>query len=141
MLLIRPTPFNNLLYCCFGQWACELASPQTSFGVRLSRIHLTSAGRLPVNGPCPCSLRPRYQNEVKCSAFDMEMIFHSHVNKTHFQKRGGAFGLILKVRVFGARKWPIFLDNHSSHNSYLIPLRTVKSAARKSENIGVFTQV
>ena len=27
---------------------------------------------------------PLYQNEVKCSAFDMEMIFHSHANKTHF---------------------------------------------------------
>ena len=108
----------------------------------LRPLHLTDNTSLtyecepsfPYNGPL-------YQNEVKCSAFDMEMIFHSHVNKTHFQKRGGAFGLILKVRVFGARKWPIFLDNHSSHNSYLIPLRTVKSAARKSENIGVFTQV
>ena len=29
---------------------------------------------------------PLYQNEVKCSAFDMEMIFHSHANKTHFHK-------------------------------------------------------
>ena len=103
MLLIRPTPFNNLLYCCFGQWACELATPQTSFGVRLSRIHLTSAGRLPVNGPCPCSLRPRYQNEVKCSAFDMEMIFHSHANKTHFHKKSCELCLILKVRIFGTR--------------------------------------
>ena len=25
-----------------------------------------------------------YQNEVKCSAFDMKMILHSHANKTHF---------------------------------------------------------
>ena len=103
MLLIRPTPFNNLLYCCFGQWACELASPQTSFGVRLSRIHLTSAGRLPVNGPCPCSLRPRYQNEVKCAAFDMEMILHSHASKAHFHKKSCELCLILKVRIFGTR--------------------------------------
>ena len=35
------------------------------------------------------------------------MIFHSHANKTHFHKKGCAFGLILKVRVFGTRKWPI----------------------------------
>ena len=35
------------------------------------------------------------------------MIFHSHVNKTHFHKKGFALGLILKVRVFGTRKWPI----------------------------------
>ena len=40
------------------------------------------------------------------SAFDMEMIFHSHANKTHFHKEGCALGLILKVRVFGTWKWP-----------------------------------
>ena len=50
---------------------------------------------------------PLYQNEIKCSAFDNEMIFHSHENKTHFHKKGCALGLILKVRVFGTRKWPI----------------------------------
>ena len=33
----------------------------------------------------------------------MEMIFHSHANKTHFQKKGCALGLILKVRDFGTR--------------------------------------
>ena len=48
-----------------------------------------------------------YQNEVKCLAFDMEMIFHSYVNKTHFHKKGCALGLISKVRVFGTRKWHI----------------------------------
>ena len=50
---------------------------------------------------------PLFQNEVKCSAFDMEIIFHSHANKTHFHKKGCALGLILKVRVFGTRRWPI----------------------------------
>ena len=29
----------------------------------------------------------------------MEIIFHSHANKTHFHKKGCAPGLILKVRV------------------------------------------
>ena len=57
--------------------------------------------------PFPSFPGPLYQNEVKCSAFDMEMIFHSHANKTHFHKKGCALGLILKVRVFGIRKWPI----------------------------------
>ena len=33
---------------------------------------------------------PLYQNEAKCSAFDMKMIFHSHANKTHFHKNGCA---------------------------------------------------
>ena len=37
----------------------------------------------------------------------MEIIFHSHANKTYFHKKGCAPSLILKVRVFGARKWPI----------------------------------
>ena len=40
------------------------------------------------NRPFPSSLKPLYQNEVKCSAFDMEMKFHTHVNKTHFHKKG-----------------------------------------------------
>ena len=42
-----------------------------------------------VNRPFLSSPGPLYQNEVKCSAFDMEMIFHSHANKTHFHKKGG----------------------------------------------------
>ena len=55
-----------------------------------------------------------HQNEIKSSAIDMEMIFHSHANKTHFHKKGCALGLILKVRGFGTRNWPItptFLRN------------------------------
>ena len=55
------------------------------------------------NRPFPSSPGPLYGNEVKCSAFHME----SHANKTHFHKKGCALGLILKVRVFGTRKWPI----------------------------------
>ena len=59
------------------------------------------------NGPFSSSPGPLYQNEVRCSAFDMEMIFHFHANKNHFHKKGCALDLILKVRVFGTRKWPI----------------------------------
>ena len=33
------------------------------------------------NTPFPCSPGSLYQNEVKCSAFDMKLIFHSHANK------------------------------------------------------------
>ena len=47
-------------------------------------------------------------NEVKCSAFDKETIFHSHANKTHFHKKG------LKLRVFGIRMWPISFRKQSS---------------------------
>ena len=54
--------------------------------------------------PFPSSRGPLCQNEVKSSAFDMKMIFHSQANKTHFHKKVFALGLILKVRVFGTRK-------------------------------------
>ena len=52
------------------------------------------------NGPFLSSYGPLSENEVKCSAFDMEMTFHSHANKTHFHKKSWALGLLLKVRVF-----------------------------------------
>ena len=61
------------------------------------------------NRPLPTSPGPQYQNEVQCSAFNMEMIFHSHANKSYFPKKGSALGLILKARVFGTRRWPILL--------------------------------
>ena len=53
------------------------------------------------NRPFPSSSGPLFQNEGRCSAFDMAIIFHSHTNKTHFHKKGCALSLILKVRVFG----------------------------------------
>ena len=40
------------------------------------------------NRPFLSSAEPLFQNEGRCSAFDMEMIFHSHANKTHFHKKG-----------------------------------------------------
>ena len=58
-------------------------------------------------GHFPSSPGPLSQNEGRCSAFDTEIIFHSHANKTHFHKKGCAPSLILKVRFFGTRKWPI----------------------------------
>ena len=68
-----------------------------------------------VNMPFPSFPGPLYQNEVKCSAFDMKMIFHSHANKTYFHKKGCALSLILKVRVLGIRKWPIDLKRILIH--------------------------
>ena len=59
------------------------------------------------NRPFPSFPGPLFQNESRCSAFDMEIIFHSQANKTHFHKKGCAPSLILKVRVFGTRRWPI----------------------------------
>ena len=62
------------------------------------------------NRPFPSSPGPLFQNEGRCSAFDVEVIFHSHANKTHFHKKGCAPSLILKVRVFGTQKWPIEVE-------------------------------
>ena len=59
------------------------------------------------NTPFGSSSGPLYQNAIKCSALDMEMNVHSHANKTQFHKKGCALGLILKVKVFGTRKWLI----------------------------------
>ena len=68
----------------------------------LSKLEVLSSS------PLGQSSSPRlFQNERRCSAFDMEIIFHFHANKTHFQKKGCAPNLILKVRGFGTRKWPI----------------------------------
>ena len=56
------------------------------------------------NRPFPSSPGPLFQNEGRCSAFDMEIIFHTHPNKTHFHKKGCAPSLIFKVRGFGTPK-------------------------------------
>ena len=67
----------------------------------------TTGTRSSSSTPFPSSTGPLYQNEVKCSAFNMKMIFHSHANETHFHKKVCAVGLILKMRVLRTRKWPI----------------------------------
>ena len=43
-------------------------------------------GMLRTNWPFQSYPGPLYQNEVKCSAFDKEMIFHSHANKNSFSQ-------------------------------------------------------
>ena len=75
-----------------------------------------------LNRTFPSSPGPLYQNEVTCSAFDVEMIFHSHANKTHFRKKGCALGLILKVSVFGTRKWPISFESCVKAYSSVFPV-------------------
>ena len=59
------------------------------------------------NRPFPSSKKSHFQNEAKCEAIDMKMISYSHANKTHFHNTGFALSLVLKVRCFGTRKWPI----------------------------------
>ena len=65
--------------------------------------------RLPfvrINRPFPSSIT-HFQSEAKCEAIDMKMIFNYDTNKTHFHNKGFALSLVLKVKFFGTRKWPI----------------------------------
>ena len=39
----------------------------------------------------------------------VNMFHYDAKKKTHFHKKGFALGLVLRVRVFGTRKWPIRL--------------------------------
>ena len=65
------------------------------------------AGQLLANRPFPSSKKSHFQNEAKCEAIDVKMIFNYYANKTHFHNKGFALSLVLKVRFFGTRKWPI----------------------------------
>ena len=58
----------------------------------------------------------------------MEIIFHSHANKTNFYKKGCALGIILKVTVFRTRKWPI---GHALL-SLAVSLSDIKTLSRDS---------
>ena len=44
----------------------------------------------------------------------MKMIFNYDADETHFHNKGFALSLVLKVRCFGTRKWPIRLREHKS---------------------------
>jgi len=75
--------------------------------------------RYETNRPFPSSPGPLLRNEGRCSVFDMEIIFHSHANKTHFHKKGCAPSLILKVRVFVTLMCPIS-SSSINHNCWVI---------------------
>ena len=45
-----------------------------------------------------------FKHEAKCEAIDMKMIFNYYANKTHFDNKGFALSLVLKVRFFGTWK-------------------------------------
>ena len=83
--------------------------------------HLNAANR-----PFPSSPGPLFQNEDRCSAFDMEIIFHSYANKTHFHKKGCARSLILKVRVFGTRHGGLFCLREVTWNLEIIASNILK---------------
>ena len=53
--------------------------------------------------------QPSLYNQLVLIIFgiDMKMIFNYDANKTNFHNKGFALSLVLKVRFFGTRKWPI----------------------------------
>ena len=61
------------------------------------------------------------KTRLSAQPFDLEMIFHSHANKTHFHKKGCTLGLTLKSRGFGTRKWPIVAKELLLLFFFLIP--------------------
>ena len=68
-----------------------------------------------------------------CKAVDMKMIFYSQANTTHFQKKRCAFGLILTVRVFASRKWPIIALAELCHPLSLLADRKMAGVGRGEE--------
>ena len=74
--------------------------------------------------PFPSSQKCHLQSEAKCEAIDMKMIFNYDANKTHFHNKGFALSLVLKVRFFGTRKWPIKMKREEK------PLRHVAMVAK-----------
>ena len=70
--------------------------------------HVENDGKcIAVNRPFPSSNKSHFQSEAKCETFVVKMSFNYDANKTHFHNKGFALSLVLKVRFFGTRKWPI----------------------------------
>ena len=88
------------------------------------------------NRPFPSSPGPLFQTEGRCWAFDMEIIFNSRANKTHFHKKGCAPSLILKVRVFGTRKWLSVIKHWSLMRSHCL-FKRVPSFRLKERRIHI----
>ena len=69
------------------------------------------------NRPFPSSKKFHFQNEAKCETFVVEMSFNYDANKTHFHNKGFALSLVLKVKLFGTRKWPITADPNDTRRA------------------------
>ena len=77
------------------------------------------------NRPFPSSKKSHFQNEAKCEAIDIEIILNYYANKTHFHNKGFALSLVLKVRFFETRKWPIMGKYFHLQGFYLLILYPV----------------
>ena len=64
----------------------------------------------------PSCLKSLFESEAKGKAIDLKMVLYSYANKTRFHKKGCALSLVLKVRVFGTRKWIIREQKTLAHS-------------------------
>ena len=69
-------------------------------GLKVYIVFVSHFQMVALNRPFPSSPGPLSQNEGRCSAFDVEIFFHSHANKTHFHKKGSAPSLIVESEGF-----------------------------------------
>ena len=100
---LRSTCIPNVYYHPNAYCTC------IPYGSILTLLLLNWAGMVVYNRPLPWCSKPRFQSEARCEAIDVKMIYYkySHANKTHFHKKGFALTLVLRVRIFGTRKWPV----------------------------------
>ena len=83
-------------------------------------IALNSTVSVMPNRPFPSSKKFHFQNKAKCETFVVEMSFICIIIKTHFHNKGFALSLVLKVKLFGTRKWPINLTLRASMRSLMV---------------------
>ena len=103
-----------------SQEQSKIKKPEGNWGRNVCRnCFWECAGQLLANRPFPSSKKSHFQSEAKCEAIDMKMIFNYDANKIH--NKGFALSLVLKVRFFGTRKWPIFSLSQNSLRKLIRP--------------------
>ena len=79
----------------------------TQQDVQVGYRKLAKAASPCLNRPFPSSKKSHFQNEAKCETFVLKMSFICIIIENHFHINGFPLSLVLKVRFFGTRKWPI----------------------------------
>ena len=69
--------------------------------------HKLTRAPIQFSRPFPSSKKFHFQNKAKCETFLVEMSFICVIIKTHFHNKGFELSLVLKVKLFGTRKWTI----------------------------------
>ena len=94
------------VYCSSQAKLGVVMTPSAATG-SLVVVCVNSMAKIDKIGHFRVPKKSHFQSEAKCEAIDMKMIFNYDANKTHFHNKGFALRLVLTVRFFGTRKWPI----------------------------------